>query len=69
MRVLSQESISSENKELPEFPTEHLVLVRRVSVRLGRIKELREGFVLNEEGKKLTSIRPEVDGRIRCLRQ
>ena len=43
------------------------MLVRKVSVRMGRIKELRSGFVLNKDGKKLTSISPAVDGRIKCL--
>jgi hypothetical protein len=43
------------------------MLVRKVSVRMGRIKELRSGFMLNKDGKKLTAISPTEDGRIRCL--
>lgn len=67
IKILSQEPISAEDPVLPSFPEEHLILVRKPSVRLGRIKELRSRFVLNEEGKKLTSIAPECDGRILCL--
>jgi len=34
---------------------------------MGRIKDLRSGFVLNQDGKKLTTINPVEDGRITCL--
>lgn len=59
-----EESVSTDDAELPTFPMEHLILVKKPSVRIGRIKDLRSRFVLNEEGKKLTSIAPVVDNRI-----
>ena len=52
---------------LPTFPHEHIKLARKLSVRMGRIKGLRSRFVLSEDGHKLTSIAPEVDGRVTCL--
>ena len=55
------------DEELPEFPAHHFQLTRKVSVRMGRIKDLRSGFVLNNDGHKLTCISPEVDDRIKCL--
>lgn len=45
---------------LHTFPEEHLVLIKKVSVRMGRIKDLRSRFVLNKDGSKLTSIAPAV---------
>jgi hypothetical protein len=44
-------------------------LVRKVSVRMGRIKELRSGFVLNDDGRKLATICPKCDGRVLCLKK
>lgn len=63
----SNHSNSSEEGDLVTFPIEHLILVKKVSVRMGRIKDLRSRFVLNTDGSKLTSIAPKVDGRIICL--
>jgi hypothetical protein len=34
---------------------------------MGRIKDLRNGFVLSQDGKKLTSIGPTEEGRIACI--
>lgn len=56
----SIKSNSSDEGDLATFPMEHLVLVRKVSVRMGRIKDLRSRFVLNTDGSKLTSIAPQV---------
>jgi hypothetical protein len=43
------------------------VLIKKVSVRMGRIKDLRSRFVLNTDGSKLTSIAPVLENRIVCL--
>ncbi len=53
---------------LHTFPEEHLVLIKKVSVRMGRIKDFRSRFVLNTDGSKLTSIAPAVDKRIVALK-
>ena len=66
MKVL-EEDLDVKDGELPEFPMMHLKLARKVSVRMGRIKDLRSGFVLNDDGRKLTAICPAVEGRIKCL--
>jgi hypothetical protein len=57
-----------EGEQLRTFPEEHLVLIKKVSVRMGRIKDLRSRFVLNTDGSKLTSIAPAVEGRIIALK-
>ena len=36
---------------------------------MGRIKDLRSGFVLNDDGRKLTCICPKVEGRVRCINE
>jgi len=59
--------VSPDDIELPTFPMEYLILAKKPSVRIGRIKDLRSRFVLNEEGKKLTSIEPIIDNRVICL--
>lgn len=65
--MLQQENtITADDEILPDFPEMHLVLKKKPSVRIGRIKDLRSRFVLNEEGLKLTAISPETDGRIKC---
>ncbi len=57
-----------EHQQLETFPDDHLVLIKKVSVRMGRIKDLRSRFVLNKDGSKLTSIAPAVEKRIVALK-
>lgn len=55
-------SSSSDNLDDEPMP----VLVKKPSVRIGRIKELRSGFRTSKDESRLTCISPVVDGRIKC---